>query len=34
MPMLWMSVSVSSSHNSMCDEAIRISWGPSRVPGT
>src|SRR5256885_15758692 len=34
MPMLWMSVSVSSSHNSMCDEAIRISCGPSLVPDT
>src|SRR5438445_8481545 len=34
MPMLWMSVSVSSSQSSMCEEAIRISWGPSLVPGT
>ena len=34
MPMLWTSVSVSSSHNSMCDDATRISCGPLRVPGT
>src|ERR687887_772770 len=34
MPMLCTSVSVSSSHSSMCDEATRISCGPLRVPGT
>src|SRR5581483_1636483 len=34
MPMSWMSVSVSSSHSSMCEEATRISCGPLRVPGT
>src|ERR1035437_6371352 len=34
MPMLCTSVSVSSSHNSMCDDATRISCGPRRVPGT
>src|SRR4029077_2472306 len=34
MPMLWTSVSVSSSHSSMCDDATRISCGPFRVPGT
>ena len=28
MPMLWTSVCVSSSHNSMCDDATRISCGP------
>src|SRR5215467_13714712 len=33
MPMLWTSVCVSSSHNSMCEEATRISCGPLRVPG-
>src|SRR5450759_5315709 len=32
--MLCTSVSVSSSHNSMCDDATRISCGPLRVPGT
>src|SRR6266699_3801477 len=32
--MLWTSVCVSSSHNSMWEEATRISCGPSRVPGT
>src|SRR6185503_15656626 len=32
MPILWTSVPVSSSHNSMCDEATRISCGPVRVP--
>src|SRR5438874_13326508 len=34
MPTVWTSVSVSSSHSSMCDEATRISCGPLRVPGT
>src|SRR5205814_2496486 len=34
MPTVWTSVSVSSSHSSMCDEATRISCGPVRVPGT
>src|SRR5439155_3206523 len=34
MPMLCTSVSVSSSHSSMCDEATRISCGPFRVPAT
>src|SRR5215470_18553786 len=34
MPMRWTSVSVSSSHSSMCDEATRISCGPLRVPAT
>src|SRR6266446_2296037 len=32
--MLWTSVCVSSSHNSMWEEATRISCGPLRVPGT
>ena len=34
MPMLWTSVAVSSSQNSIWDEATRISCGPVRVPGT
>src|SRR6185295_17907071 len=34
MPMRCTSVPVSSSHNSMCDDATRISCGPLRVPGT
>src|SRR6185503_7552484 len=34
MPMLCTSVCVSSSHNSMCADATRISCGPLRVPGT
>src|SRR6266508_4183177 len=34
MPMVWTSVCVSSSHNSMCDDATRISCGPFRVPDT
>src|SRR5258708_36711446 len=34
MPILCTSVWVSSSHNSICDDATRISCGPLRVPGT
>ena len=34
MPTLCTSAPSSSSHNSMCDEASRISRGPLRVPGT
>src|SRR5262245_1574120 len=33
-PTPWTSVPVSSSHNSMCDDATRISCGPLRVPAT
>jgi hypothetical protein len=33
-PMLWTSLSVSSSQSSRCEDATRISCGPVRVPET